>query len=170
MLLALLSAYSLTFFPFVAVGNHLHNMTTPQTHCRANSDCLGNLPLMAEQAGLEPTHRIPSMNGLAIRCSTCYAYCSVLPLLRSEAHRFVHCQQVALSFPHHRRCRLHRPGGDKWYLIAVVVCRHNIGYWCLYVECHPTLMMPSQDGVKVYLMLPWLCSPHPALWDTLPHQ
>lgn len=35
-------------------------------------------PSMVEQAGLEPVHRNPSVNGLAIRCSTCYAYCSVL--------------------------------------------------------------------------------------------
>ena len=32
---------------------------------------------MAEQARLELTHHHPAMNGLAIRCSTCYAYCSV---------------------------------------------------------------------------------------------
>ena len=32
---------------------------------------------VAEQAGVEPAHRSPSVNGLAIRRSTCYAYCSV---------------------------------------------------------------------------------------------
>lgn len=32
---------------------------------------------LAEQAGLEPAHRNPSVNGLAIRRSTCYAYCPV---------------------------------------------------------------------------------------------
>ena len=32
---------------------------------------------MAGQAGLEPAHRNPSVNGLAIRSSTCYAYCPV---------------------------------------------------------------------------------------------
>ena len=32
---------------------------------------------VAERAGLEPAHRNPSVNGLAIRCSTCYAYRSM---------------------------------------------------------------------------------------------
>ena len=40
---------------------------------------LARLPpfLLAEQAGLEPAHRNPPVNGLAIRRSTCYAYCPV---------------------------------------------------------------------------------------------
>ena len=32
---------------------------------------------LAEQAGLEPTRRNTPANGLAIRCSTTYAYCSI---------------------------------------------------------------------------------------------
>ena len=49
---------------------------SPYSHPRldgAGSPFIG----LAEQAGLEPAHRNPPVNGLAIRRSTRYAYCSV---------------------------------------------------------------------------------------------
>ena len=36
--------------------------------------------VVAEQAGVEPTRQHPPTNGLAIRCRTCYAYCSICPV------------------------------------------------------------------------------------------
>ena len=79
---------------------------------------------LAEQAGLEPTHRNPPVNGLAIRRSTCYAYCSVwggdpegtltLTLDRfGEASLF---QQTAAVLRERKRtfgCMI-QPGTDGW--------------------------------------------------------
>lgn len=79
---------------------------------------------LAEQAGLEPTHRNPPVNGLAIRRSTCYAYCSVLDgdpegTLTLTLDRFGVAslfQQTAAVLRERKRtfgC-LGQPGADGW--------------------------------------------------------
>ena len=57
--------------------------------------CHLHLAFVAEQAGLEPAHRNPSVNGLAIRRSTCYAYCSVCA--KSQRKRRYAAFALALS-------------------------------------------------------------------------
>ena len=62
--------FTLVFFP------HLGQIKYPLTFTFTVTSC--DVEFVAEQAGLEPTPPISARNGLAIRRSTCYAYCSVL--------------------------------------------------------------------------------------------
>ena len=64
---------------------------------------LGATRHLAEQAGLEPTHRNPSVNGLAIRRSTCYAYCSVCTA------RHMHEEVACLCYLHAGLCFVCNP-------------------------------------------------------------
>lgn len=79
---------------------------------------------LAEQAGLEPAHGNPSVNGVATRRSTCYAYCSVLDgdpegTLTLTLDRFGEAslfQQTAAVLRERKRtfgCMI-QPGTDGW--------------------------------------------------------
>lgn len=89
---------------------------------------------LAEQAGLEPARRNPSANGLAIRCSTYYAYCSILEPQAGiepapwwlQITRTAYCATAAFS------CELY----FHWHLLKTPpACfptppHHGISRWC----------------------------------------
>lgn len=94
---------------------------------------------LAEQAGLEPTHRNPSANGLAIRCSTHYTYCSILLLFTQYVRQgFAPCMARALIMCStlDEQCATIRRGGYAFHTrlnepmhISVYLFRHYRITW-----------------------------------------
>lgn len=113
---------------------------------------------MAGQAGLEPAHRNPSVNGLAIRRSTCYAYCPVCTARRLHGeiagHVFFPPGCVLFVIPHRYAPIYSKPEVNHRILRLCVILRHtrmgvNPAYPQGMTEPHMRMPAARQKIIKI---------------------